>query len=60
VADSGDAWTAQKRKLVTAAEAGLPRCEVHWFPATDHDIHIHRPDELAQLFLRAVQEGIWR
>ncbi len=60
VADSGDAWTEHKRKLVAAAQAGLPRAEIHWFPATDHDIHVHRPDALAELFLQAVQEGIWR
>ncbi|GIK36384.1 MAG: hypothetical protein BroJett011_02170 [Chloroflexota bacterium] len=59
VADSGDAWTEHKRKLVAAAEAGLPRREVHWFSATDHDIHIHRPDELAELFLQAVEGEIW-
>lgn len=59
-ADSGDAWTVHKRRQVAAAEAGLSRCEVHWFPATDHDIHIHRPTELAGLFLSSVERGIWQ
>jgi alpha-beta hydrolase superfamily lysophospholipase len=59
-ADSSDAWSEYKRKLVAAAQAGLPRVEVHWFPATDHDIHIQRPDALAELFLQVVESGIWR
>jgi pimeloyl-ACP methyl ester carboxylesterase len=57
----GDAgWLEIKRKMVAAAQAALPRAQVHWFPATDHDIHVHRPDALAELFLRAVENGIWR
>lgn len=59
-ADSGDAWTVHKRRQVAAAEAGLPHREVHWFLGTDHDIHVHRPDQLAQLFLQAWASGIWR
>jgi pimeloyl-ACP methyl ester carboxylesterase len=49
----------QKRQAVAAAQEGLPRCQVVWFPATDHDIHVHRPRELADLFLTSVREGIW-
>ncbi len=52
-------WLEVKRKMVAAAQAALPRVEVHWFPAADHDIHIHRPDELATLFLQAKKAGIW-
>lgn len=59
VAHSGDDWSERKRALVAAAQTGLPRSEVHWFSATDHDIHVHRPDALAELFLQA-QAGIWR
>ncbi|NJN94052.1 MAG: alpha/beta hydrolase [Anaerolineales bacterium] len=58
VAHSGDDWSERKRKLVAAAQTGLPRSEAHWFPATDHDIHVHRPNALAELFLQA-QHGIW-
>jgi pimeloyl-ACP methyl ester carboxylesterase len=56
---SGSPNLEQKRKAVAAAAEALSRCQVVWFPATDHDIHIHRPRELANLFLTSVREGIW-
>jgi len=59
VAESGG-WLDLKQRMVDAAQAALPRAEIHWFPATDHDIHVHRPDELATLFLQAVDGGIWQ
>ena len=40
-----------KRDLVTAACDGLAQAEAHWFPDTAHDIHVHRPVELARLML---------
>lgn len=49
----------QKRRDVAAAQESLSRCQVVWFPATDHDIHVHRPREISNLFLRSVREGIW-
>ncbi len=52
-------WTSTKAKQVAVARAGLPWSAVHWFDETDHDIHVHRPDALAQLFLDTLAEGIW-
>jgi pimeloyl-ACP methyl ester carboxylesterase len=60
VADSGDDWTERKRRQVAEAQALIPQVEVHWFPATDHDIHVHRPVALANLFLQELESGIWR
>jgi len=54
VADPGRA--EQKRLAVERAEAGLARCRVRWFDATDHDIHVHRPDELASTILEALRD----
>lgn len=52
LADGGsDAWTAEKRRQVQLAVQHLPKATVHWLPNTDHDIHIHRPAELARLML---------
>jgi pimeloyl-ACP methyl ester carboxylesterase len=59
VADSGDDWTERKRRQVAEAQALIPQVQVHWFEATDHDIHVHRPQALAELFLQAVEGGIW-
>lgn len=59
-ADTGDpAWIEAKRAQVAAAHAALPRSEVHWFENTAHDIHVHRPRELADLMLRSLEAGVW-
>jgi pimeloyl-ACP methyl ester carboxylesterase len=59
-AEDGEAQRMeQKRRAVAAAQEGLDRCQVVWFPATDHDIHVHRPREISDLFLRSVRQGIW-
>lgn len=55
----GSAWTVAKHRMVAAAEAALPRSRVHWFHETAHDIHVHRPLELAELLLDAVRDGFW-
>ncbi len=54
-----DEDTVTVRELVAAAEAGLPRSETRWFADTDHDIHVHRPAKLAELFLASHARGIW-
>lgn len=59
-ADNGDPeWMERKTLQVAAAQAGLPRSAVHWFPDTHHDIHIHRPEALAQLMLDSLENSIW-
>jgi pimeloyl-ACP methyl ester carboxylesterase len=51
-ADNGDPhWTAIKHAQIDEALQGLAQAQVHWFPHTDHDIHVHRPAELAALLL---------
>ena len=44
-------WLAVKRVQVAAAEGALRAVNVRWFPNTAHDIHVHRPAELAALLL---------
>ena len=52
VADDGnEEWTEQKRRQVAAAKAGLARVDVRWFHDTPHDIHLHRPAEMAGALL---------
>lgn len=53
------AQTLVTEREVAAAQNGLPNVAVHWFDETDHDIHVHRPAELAKVFLHHVREGIW-
>lgn len=56
---AGSAWTVAKHRMVQAALELLPRAEAHWFHETAHDIHVHRPQELAALFLTTLALGIW-
>lgn len=53
------AFFEQKRTSVRQAEAGLSHCRVRWFPSTDHDIHVHRPEELADVMLEALLNGFF-
>lgn len=50
---------AYRRQQVAVAETGLARCRTEWFEDTDHDIHVHRPDRLADILLEAVSSGFW-
>ena len=52
-------WMAVKHVQVAAAETGLRNVRVHWFADTAHDIHVHRPAELAAFLLEepAAAEG---
>lgn len=44
-------WMAVKRPQVEAAAAGLRHATVIWLAETAHDIHVHRPEQLADLML---------
>lgn len=51
-AGNGDPERLQrKRESVDQAVKVIPQAQVHWFENTAHDIHIHRPDALADLLL---------
>jgi hypothetical protein len=50
-ADDGIAWSERKRAQVEAAGRGIADASVVWFERTHHDIHIHRPQQLADLLL---------
>jgi len=44
-------WLAVKHRQVAAAASTLAHVQVQWFANTAHDIHVHRPHELAALML---------
>ncbi|MEM7539112.1 MAG: alpha/beta hydrolase [Chloroflexota bacterium] len=48
-----------KAASVERATTLLPKSTVHWFDNTDHDIHVHRPQQLADVLLHHEREGIW-
>jgi len=54
------ARVALKREGVAHASAALPRARVHWFEDTDHDVHVHRPNELARVILDSVADGFFK
>jgi pimeloyl-ACP methyl ester carboxylesterase len=43
--DDGDDWAVAKRAEAARAEGYGVR--VRWFPGADHDVHVERPDEVA-------------
>lgn len=50
--DAADpAINGAKRARVATASAALPNSSVHWFEQTAHDIHVHRPVQLAAAIL---------
>jgi pimeloyl-ACP methyl ester carboxylesterase len=50
LADSGDGWTDQKRAMAGELRVASPLVAVEWFSPGDHDLHLQRPVELAELF----------
>jgi pimeloyl-ACP methyl ester carboxylesterase len=52
-------WMTVKAKQVAAAQNGLPYSEVHWFENSDHDLHLQRPQRLADLFSASLRDGLW-
>lgn len=52
--DDNPEWEAVKRQQVAVAEDALAKVAVHWFEQTHHDIHVHRPADLAALLHSAV------
>jgi len=57
VADTGDvAWTEAKQVAAGTVSRCLPRSRVEWLVA-DHDVHAHRPDEVAALILLSTEDG---
>lgn len=61
ICPAGSGHMGDKRVLVEAACSKIARAEVKWFPDTAHDIHVHRPVELAQVFLEwAARQSIVR
>ena len=50
-ADDGSERSRSRRALVAAAEQAIPQARVVWFEDTAHDIHVDRPDLLAEKML---------
>ncbi len=48
-----------KRDVVSRVTAASAAVRLRWFAGAAHDIHVHRPDELAGWILDAVGEGLF-
>lgn len=59
-ADSGDRgrWEHKKGE-VAAAERLLPKARTVWWRNTDHDLHVQRPQQTADLLLQTLREGFF-
>lgn len=49
MADTGDAWVDAKREEAERARAARAGVEVEWLSPADHDAHVQRPREVADL-----------
>lgn len=57
VADTGDApWTAAKRAAVGTVGSLAPRSHFEWLVG-EHDVHAHRPDDVAALIRGSIDGG---
>lgn len=60
MADSGDAWSADRRTgAARAAALLLERGRVHWVAPADHDVHVQQPALVAGLLLEALDDGFF-
>ena len=57
-ADDGSERAENKRFLVAAAEQAIPQARVVWFEDCAHDIHVDRPDLLAEKMLAFVGTNV--
>jgi pimeloyl-ACP methyl ester carboxylesterase len=53
MADSGDAWVAEKRAIAEELTSAAPSVRVEWFSPGDHDLHVQFPVALADLLHRS-------
>jgi pimeloyl-ACP methyl ester carboxylesterase len=58
-ADSGDDWSIDKRAAMDRAAKLLRRGRVHWISPADHDVHVQKPDLVANLLREAVNDGFF-
>ena len=49
VAGRGTPGGEAKRTAIQAATAALEKVSVHWFESGDHDVHIQKPDQVAEV-----------
>ncbi len=49
----------QKRQGLETFEQLIAHCRSNWFEQTDHDIHVHRPDELTTLMRDSLEDGFF-
>ncbi len=48
-------FALNRKRMVNLAAEGILDCRVNWIPETIHDIGYHKPQELAQVILRFIE-----
>ena len=51
-------FALNRKRMVNLAAEGIPNCRVNWIPETIHDIGYHKPQELAQVILNFMEDGV--
>ena len=54
---AGGEFSRNKEVMVAAAAQAVQDNRVHWIPETVHDIGYHKPDELAGVILKFLEQG---
>ena len=50
-------FALNRKRMVNLAAEGIPNCRVNWIPETIHDIGYHKPQELARVILRFIEDA---
>lgn len=53
-----EAWARDKAAAVATAEERLARVRVHWMEG-DHDLHAQHPEQIAELLVEGIRDGLW-
>lgn len=55
----GDPLAVRKREAIKAAQAAIPTVSVRWFSPADHDVHVQKPDEIAEVIESHFETGFF-
>lgn len=50
-------FALNRKRMVNLAAEGIPNCRVNWIPETIHDIGYHKPQELARVILKFIEDA---
>lgn len=52
-------WVNRKSHYLSLAEQHIPKCVVHWFTNSIHDVPLQRPEEMTEVLNRYIDQGFF-